>query len=537
MGTVAGSVESDSQSLACDAHPSLWEVLSGEYPLRLIVLLALVIRLSASYFSDFFVDEAFSFGIASGPLDSIVFGVRGDSHPPLFNLSLVPLAHFTRSTVLLRLPSVVCSVLALLVNFRLFRRFVSRESAYAVVSIMSVSYCCWLSDSQMRMYGYAELLTSLMVEMLVLSIEVPTWKPSGRALFSVWLTLLLLPLVHFISAFLQGLSWLWLTLKMRRSPLDPRLGLPMSLGLVAGVGWVMYAAGDPSKSHILVHSLNQHQLFVPWELLNFFTGWISISGLPGLRDFPGVFYDFGLVIASVSWIFVFLGIRRLAQQGRDKSVYYIVFISLVCVGALMSGAYVRGAKWLQLRHMLVLGPYLLVSLSYGAARFGIGARYLLGLTLGLNLFVAAAFPGDPFWWNQNWTGPARFIEKNSRPGDLIFAHNWYSLLGLDYCLWGGGIQIPLVNYGQYSIQIPPGTPITQQIPLEFSSLTLALEKTLEGRRCFLVLNQVSEPRIREWFLQRGSFVDAFKQTSFSSWGATEVLLLQFPNTSKSGSEE
>ncbi len=512
-------------------EPTLWDMLQKDRLLQLVVIVGLVIRLVAAYSSDLFVDEAYSYGVASGSFKSLLWGLRGDSHPPLYYLSMFPLAQITRSTLLLRLPSIVCSMLALLVNYRLIRRIGGSSSAYLVAAMTSVGYTFWLTESQMRMYGYAELGTSLLIELLVLSIEEPTWKPKGRQLTLAWIALLCLPLIHFISGFIQGLSWLWWTVRMRRSPFEPCIGLPMSLGLVLGLGWVVFAAGDPSRSQMLVHSPNQHQFVFPWQLFSFFTGWLTSPGLSWWRGLPEFGNSIVYVTSFAGWILAISGTWKLARDGRRQTVSFLTFIISVCVIALMYGAYVRGAKWFQLRHLIVLGPYLLWSFSQGILRLGFIGRSLFSLTVGLNLIISLSFPADPYWWNQNWSGPARFVEQRARRGDVLFAHNWYSLLGLDYVLWDGAIEIPLVDYAQYAIRIPNGCPITQQIPTESAMLTPELAAKMAGKRCFLVLNQARDPKVREWFLEHCNVLDIFVQSSASSWGELEVFLLQFPNSS------
>ncbi|CAN0504617.1 unnamed protein product, partial [Phaeothamnion confervicola] len=106
--------------------------------IQFILLVAFLVRLSASHSSDFFVDETFTSAVTSASWESVWLGLRGDSHPPLYYLTMIPLAHLTRSVTILRLPSILMSTLSILVYYRMFCRLAQPSTARVCVAIVAV---------------------------------------------------------------------------------------------------------------------------------------------------------------------------------------------------------------------------------------------------------------------------------------------------------------------------------------------------------------------------------------------------------------
>jgi hypothetical protein len=152
------------------------------------------------------------------------------------------------------------------------------------------------------------------------------------------------------------------------------------------------------------------------------------------------------------------------------------------------------------------------------------ARWLLTPTIVIGLVTAAMFPGDTYFWNQNWAPFARFVASQWREGDFLLAYHPYNLLGFDFLYNRGQVNVKF-HGAQLEVIQPDGPLWLDQMPVVPELLTPDLSRRLGSSRVFLLLNQENDDRVRRWFAAHYQIVAGINQHSVNSWGNCECYLL------------
>jgi hypothetical protein len=170
-------------------------------------------------------DENFTLAVIRLPWDGFWTAVRGDVHPPLFYLlwRLLPEATLLADPWLLRLPSVLISILTLPLAWHIFGLLASvrtQRMAFALFSLAATGVVFYAQEG--RMYALLTLLLLL-----------ATW-----ALFEcrwVWLGILAVSLLYSQNYGLLYLPALWAAGML----MDPRSWKPLTLSLgLAGLAFL-----------------------------------------------------------------------------------------------------------------------------------------------------------------------------------------------------------------------------------------------------------------------------------------------------------
>ncbi len=175
------------------------------------------------------IDEPFSLYVAKLDPSLIISSCASDVHPPLYYLILhYWILVFQDSELAMRLPSVVFSVLAVYVVYRIGGRLFSREVGLLSALIAGISAFQIAEAQSARMYSLLVLLTLVSMYAFIRLRDETTW---GRSLEYVAVTVALL-YTHVYGIFIvvaQNLFVLSIALIMKRCAPHPVRGSPFSL--------------------------------------------------------------------------------------------------------------------------------------------------------------------------------------------------------------------------------------------------------------------------------------------------------------------
>lgn len=470
--------------------------------------LALVVRLGAAVSAGWFLDEVYTWQLSRAPVADVLAHGRLEPIPPGWYLLLEPLSRSTGAPLPLRLPSLLCGAAAVAATLALGRRLFPPAAVGAAV-LLAVSYPEWLADSQVRMYGLLGLLNALAFLL---------WRSSGPR-WAWWLVCLLLPLVHYLGLVTLGI--LTLAPGRRAAP---------AAGLALGLAWLAFAFSG-SQGGGFAPGL---PLWAGWSVVTlpaYLLGLTAVPSWPLLRGdapLPGLPTE---VVAGVGgvlgWLALAAGLRTLARRDRAEA-FVLGGLTVGPVAALLVGA-AAGMQLFQHRYLVPFGfAYMLAFTGGLPAR---ARTAVVAVVAALNLGTAAAFPGDPYLWNQDWRPVADFVRTGEEPEAVVVAHIPYALDGfnqyyapgawtVDYSQWG---RIPQPRFTEAYRGLP-------QVRLYgASALAEGLGEFLEGRPVFLIMNQadpVQAPAILAWFQERYEVVQGREIPSLHDWGRILVWKLR-----------
>ena len=170
----------------------------GRWLFLSLLLIAIALRLFDLAAREVWLDEAFSWNQATLGFTEMLASVARDVHPPLYQLILWGNTRFFgESAFALRLPSVVFSVLAVALTYRLTATLSSKPAALLAMAFAALStFQLWYAQ-EARMYSLLAMLTLGSMLMLVRVLQ----RPRGKNLAGYALLSLLLLYTHVYGAF------------------------------------------------------------------------------------------------------------------------------------------------------------------------------------------------------------------------------------------------------------------------------------------------------------------------------------------------
>lgn len=129
--------------------------------------------------SPLWLDEALTVSIAKLPFGSLHGALKEDGAPPLYYVLLHGwIWCFGSSAFAVRSLSTVCSLLTLVVVYRLAKRLFGLEVALMATAVLLASSFAAYYSTETRMYALLMLLTALGGVALARLVEAPGWKPA-----------------------------------------------------------------------------------------------------------------------------------------------------------------------------------------------------------------------------------------------------------------------------------------------------------------------------------------------------------------------
>jgi len=399
---------------------------------RLVLLLSLALLLGAGLRLDdlggpsLWMDEGFTWMVASGPLSELPERVTlFDKHPPLhYAVARAALLVGGHSELWLRLPSALAGVLTIPVVFLLARQVGVSGAGAALLMAVGAMHVLVTRDG--RGYGLATLCLALTFWLWARLLqrlrppEVAGWFLAGvAALYTHYLAIVVL-------------AWQWLLLVCGR-PRQERarwLGIP-ALGLLVFSPWIptmLRQAATPSPGHpppawsallevLYAQSVGFTLNFTPWR----------VPGLPSGLQNHAAWYTvvlIGTLALAFSW-------ARGPLARRLLGVFVGTVVSLVVVSRL------TGAGLYESKYTVLVSPAFWVLVACGAThlgrRFGRSAGLaLLGFFLLLNLASSLNAVLLEEWHRQDLRGAAAYLARHARPGDRLLVVSGWALPALDF---------------------------------------------------------------------------------------------------------
>lgn len=462
-----------------------------------VLLLGLAIRLAAAASSSVYVDEAYTYFLARSSPTEILTGARPDFNTPAWYFVLHSLAEQTHDRLLLRLPSVLCGVAALVLAFLLG----GPRLGLLTAAVAAAAYPAWLADAQIRAYG---ILTWAVLAVTYLALH----RPRTPVFLAVCLVV---PLFHHL-----GVAVLLAVLLTALVYRDGKQAACAAAGLAVAGLWLAYALSGPSseiRRGVLDLAAGADALRAPAYLSGLA---LPLHAMPVLPPAPVEW-----ALSAVLWALAAYGATRLPRrQGLLLALVVLGPLAALALGATL------GVQPYQHRYMApLLAPFFLL-VFHGLPRAG--AQALAGAMLAVNLGAAVLFPTTPYLWNQDWDAVARFIRQRQGPRDAIAAYVPYSLVGFSFAYAPGTVDWDFSTPLAVQARFPADYAGLPMYGLHPAGLGPALEDNLQGRRLFMILNQedAGGVAIRTWLGQRYGVADALELTGLQSWGRITVYLLE-----------
>lgn len=478
-------------------------------PVLGLALLALAVRLAAAASCGPMNDEAFTALVSSRPVAEILTAARPDNNPPGYYLLLHPLAVRTGNVLLLRLPSILAGVGAVLLGGLAGRRL---GLGWGPGLGLACAWSLWLADGQIRQYGVLLLAATAALVLSLQACRAPLKRPEAALYLGACA---LLPLANYSGFMAVGA----LTVAALAGPGSRRglAGLSL-LALAPGLGWLAWALAGPARSDLLRSAFAAPSVRDALQVPGYLAGlsaplyWPARGPVPGTALLETVL---GLVLAGLA----VLGFLRLRARGAGPEAWTLAATLLLPLGGLLAMG-VSGAQAFQPRYLVPQAvPFLLLVFS---ALSRTGNRALALVVVGVNLGTAALFPSSPHLWNQDWPSAARWIRQREAPGDRLAVWRPYSLLGLNFSYAPGEVGLDLSEAGRMGFEYGPGYQGLPQEPL------VGAPDPRSARRLFVVLCPSDDPaanRLIEALNQDWEVLDARLQPSVHAWGRIAVYLL------------
>ena len=342
----------------------LWmEQSAGRGPIGLWLLLALALALRVWKLShkNLGLDESFSWHLATSSVSRLISWTAADVHPPLYYLLLKAwLWIFGDSLAALRSLSVISSVIALYLLFRLIEGAMPRAVCYAVMLWCALSPLSLYQAQEARMYAPAT------VAVLGACLAYRRWIESGATrrsallLYAISATVALY--LHYYTAFAIIAIWLHFVIVGARTAAPDRAFSAWKAWIVAHVGvaiayapWIATAFAQvardqvwrpvtigeiPDFAGLLIKGLTfgDHPLpdFLSLQGL-FAIGVLAIGGVCLLVTIARTRDEQDVLFACVAYLPGLLALAVLPMSGALELWWYLPFCGLLVVAAAARG--------------------------------------------------------------------------------------------------------------------------------------------------------------------------------------------------------
>ncbi|RPJ49140.1 MAG: hypothetical protein EHM19_01165 [Candidatus Latescibacterota bacterium] len=382
----------------------------------LLFLAALLLRLFRIGAESLWLDEAYSWRLASdGPL-SILEGARGNRHtPPLYYFLLHYWMAFGDSEWALRSLSAVLGAAATPLVYLLGKSLRGERAGLLAAGASAVSPFLVYYGQEAR--GYTLLLALVLLQALFARRFLLAGR--GRDAIGFAAAAVLALYTHYYAAFLL-VGWNALLLfDLRRTP--RALGIWIACQIAIGLAYL------PWMLRLLDGGFGGGQTFrrflflqLPYTFFRFNAGY---GLLPLSPEAKTSWTDF--LVRNIPWIAAFCvvfgilvwrGARRLAS---DPAVLRFLVVPLA-VTCLLSIAVSLRSNLISERYLLAIFPFYLLIAVEGASGGRIAkivapaAAALLVAALGMHYF-------NPRAGKTEWREAAALVERNERPGDVVLA--------------------------------------------------------------------------------------------------------------------
>jgi len=380
--------------------------------LKLILLLATILRLPILARQSIAFDEGFSLAVSSKPLPFLLKAILSDGvHPPFFYvLFKSALALFGNSEFGARFITAVLSILGVAAIFLLGKTLFGRRVGLAAALFLAVNPIhIWLAQ-EARMYSLFSLLATLNFWFFRQTLH----RPRRKYWFGLWLTATLLITTHYFGLLIPAVQFFYLALRLKKHPraLIPWTLTQFAAGLVL-LPWLIATALRPVKSFgiaFLVRPTPADMLFSVWNMVTGFEPSLWWAALPAL---------------ALAAIGVLLAWKRPSPAVLLLTLWGFAPVVLVWAVSQQRSFYAD-------RYLSFTIPALMLLIAAGLARLPRRAGVVI-IFLGMVLLANhVLLLNAPTFWKDNWRGAAKYIAAHEQPGDVIVLRSPHIELPFDY---------------------------------------------------------------------------------------------------------
>jgi len=368
-----------------------------------ILLVALILRLAYLGTKSIWLDEAFAVWQADkSPAE--IWNAEYDNHPPMYYLLLQTWMAFGRGEAVIRLPSVLTSMISLVLLYILARRLCDEKTALAAVALLAVAPLDLWYAQEARMVIFvipAALLIALGLSRL-------GWR--GAVLITAGLSIglyfdyTIIPLWTMLSSIWFVLWW-----QEGRSPRQLLTWMAASL-----IGWIMFM---PLWPHLNLVASRMSDIFV-------FANIRDITGIPSfgvaLPVIALAFLAIGTIILT-RWIPVILARPGLGEIAAALAIALFVLLTVLePIPRLYS-----------VKRLVVTGwPFVVLGIAWlSLNKFRKPKQVAAGLVIVsfiATLVTLLAVPKD------DWRSAVAYINQNAGPDDAVWMEPSYGILPYGY---------------------------------------------------------------------------------------------------------
>ncbi|MBN1825663.1 MAG: glycosyltransferase family 39 protein [Candidatus Eisenbacteria bacterium] len=443
----------------------------------LVVLLfaaALALRLARIGAESFWLDEAYSWRLASADLQSIWAGAVGNRHtPPLYYAILHLWRVFGDGAAPLRALSAVIGALAVPLFYRLGRELLDRRAGLLAAAAASLSPFLVYYGQEAR--GYTLLLALILAAAIALLRYVERGGAGPAVLFAAASTLALY--THYYAGFALVAMNLFALFELRRRRAELLLWIALQAAIVlAYLPWAinLIGAGTGGGQGFRRFLFSQ----IPYSLFRFAAGYGLLPLTPEAKRAMGSFVARNLPVLilylGVFGALLLRGAVRTARRGRP----FRFLILLAAVPYALAIAVSLFSNLISERYLQVSFPFLaLLAIEGGRGIRGRAGRALPAVAAALLLFALGAHYGNPRAGKTEWRAAAAAVAEGEREGDLVLVAPAY-------------VEEPFRF--AYRGVLPVGG-IRESEAGDREALDRALRKGGGARRCWLVISHAGDP--------------------------------------------
>jgi uncharacterized membrane protein len=471
------------------------------------LLLHLAITLPLAYLLNIWTDEASTlYTTEHGFLHAFENVFANEKQAPLYFLLMSLWRLLDDSIFFARLFSIICSLLAIIVFYRLARKFWKDKTAIFVSGIFALHPYLIMASLEIRLYSLLILISALLLKLFfegyLYSEEISHAKArraqselkfkNPRILFIV-LSIVGLYVNYYVGFLLVG-CFLALLILRRWSATKTYFLQMIPVGLaILPLLWIIQrqfleraAAFNAEKPLIEgVKTLWNH----------FLTFVLPTEVFPVMGELTA--FSFArLWIVRIAILAIVVLLIKTKGKFLDEKVIALAAIYAVCSLFLLGVYLLLGIKYIEIRHsaiafvpLILLVALLLSKLLPKKSWIFVAALYAVFFSYSIYaLYPNLAKRGD-------WARVAEYIEKNEKPNQPIIVFRNYDALSLPYHYRGINVILPKDNFFDWEAEDAPDSPnvfrkqtefIISKIPVDAEEIWLLTDETC----------QVSETQVR-----------------------------------------
>ena len=389
-----------------------------------LTLAALALRLVRIGAESFWLDEAYSFQLASADLPSIWSGAVGNRHtPPLYYAILHLWRVFGDGAASLRALSALLGALAVPLLHRLGRELLDRRAGRIAAAVAAFSPFLVYYGQEAR--GYTLLLALLLAAAIGLLRFIERGSVGAGALYAAAGTLALY--THYYAGFLLVGMNLFALIELRRRRIDLLRWIALQGAIaVAYLPWMLNLvdAGTGSGQGFRRFLFSQ----IPYSFFRFAAGYGLLPLTPEAKEAMGAFVTRNLPLLvlylGVFGALLLRGSIRAARRGR--SFRFLILLATVPYALALVISFFTNL--ISERYLQVSFPFLaLIAVQGGRGIRSVAGRVLPAAAAALLLFGLGAHYLNPRAGKTEWRAAAAAIAAGERAGDVVIVAPDYLL--------------------------------------------------------------------------------------------------------------